>query len=82
MAGSAGKRYDLFMNNLTERTWMAVPMGVELKKLMGTFVESPPRKLQSLGYTGPITISEYHRLEWLRDQMKNEGVNLSFPTGN
>jgi arylsulfatase len=82
MAGSAGKRYDLFMNNLTERTWMAVPMGVELKKLMGTFVKYPPRKLQSLGYTGPITISEYQRLEWLRDQMKKEGVNLSLPTGN
>ena len=51
------------MNNLTERTWTAVPMGVELKKLMGTFVKYPPRKLQSLGYTGPITISEYQRLE-------------------
>ena len=76
------ERYDLFMNNLTERTWMAVPMGVELKKLMGTFVKYPPRKLQSLGYTGPITISEYQRLEWLRDQMKKEGVNLSLPTGN
>jgi hypothetical protein len=74
MAGSAGKRYDLFMNNLTERTWMAVPMGVELKKLMEAFVKYPPRKLQSLGYTGPITISEYQRLEWLRDQMKKEGV--------
>lgn len=26
------------MNNLTERNWVEVPMGVELKKLMGTFV--------------------------------------------
>ncbi len=31
---------------------------------------------------GPITISEYQRLEWLRDQMNKEGVNLSLPTGN
>jgi arylsulfatase A-like enzyme len=76
------ERYDLFMNNFTERTWMAVPMGVELKKLMATFVKYPPRKLQSLGYTGPITISEYQRFQWLRDQMKKEGVNLSLPTGN
>jgi arylsulfatase len=82
MAGSAGKLYDLLMNNLTERPWMAKSMGVELKKLMGTFVKYPPRNLRSLGYRGPIMISEYQRLEWLRDQMKKEGVNLSLPTGN
>jgi arylsulfatase A-like enzyme len=55
--------------------------GVELKQLMATFAKYPPRKLQSLGYTGPITISEYQRFQWLRDQMKKEGVNLSFTDG-
>ena len=70
------------MNNFTERTWMAVPMQEELKKVMASFVKYPPRKLQSLGYTGPITISTYQRFKWLRDQLEKEGVNLALPTGN
>lgn len=47
-----------FMNNFTERTWMAVPMETERKKLMTTYVEYPPRKMQGLGYH-PITLTEY-----------------------
>ncbi len=38
------ERYDIFMNNFTERTWMGVVMGEELKKIMATYVEYPPRK--------------------------------------
>jgi hypothetical protein len=33
-------------------------------------------------YTGPITISAYQRFQWLRDQLKKEGMNLTLPTGN
>jgi arylsulfatase len=76
------ERYDLFMNNFTERTWMGVVMGEELKKLMATYVKFPPRKLQSFGYTGPITISNYERFQWIREQLAKEGFNLSMPTGN
>lgn len=76
------ERYDIFMNNFTERTWMAVPMQVELKKLMATYIKYPPRKLQSMGYTGPITISQYQRFKFLRDQLEKEGVNIQLPTGN
>ena len=49
---------------------------------MKTYVQYPPRKLQSLTYTGPITLSNYQRFEWLRDQLKKEGFNLPLPTGN
>ena len=76
------ERYDIFMNNYTERTWMGVVMGEEINKLMKTYVQYPPRKLQSLTYTGPITLSNYQRFEWLRDQLKKEGFNLPLPTGN
>ena len=76
------ERYDIFMNNFTERTWMAVPMQEELKKIMATYVKYPPRKLQSYGYTGPITLSNYERFQWVRDQLAKEGVNLTLPTGN
>ena len=76
------ERYDLFMNNFTERTWLAPVMQTELKRVMKTFIEYPPRKLQSDGYTGPITISAYEKFGWLREQLKKDGVNLSLPTGN
>ncbi len=76
------ERYDIFMNNFTESTWMGPLMGEELQRVMKTFVQYPPRKLQSEGYTGPITISNYQRFEWLRDELKKEGVHLTMPTGN
>jgi len=57
-------------------------MGQELEKVMKTFVDYPPRKLQSVGYTGPITISNYQKFEWVRDQLAKDGFELSLPTGN
>jgi arylsulfatase A-like enzyme len=76
------ERYDILMNSFTEHTWIAVIMGAEVKKLMTTYVTYPPRKLQSIGYTGPITITAYQRFQWVRDALKNEGINLPLPTGN
>jgi arylsulfatase len=76
------ERYDLFMNNFTERTWMGPVMNMELKRVMGTFIQYPPRKLQSDGYTGPITISAYEKFGWLREQLKKDGVSIQLPTGN
>jgi arylsulfatase len=76
------ERYDIFMTNFTETTWMGVLMTEEIKKVMETYVKYPPRKLQSIGYTGPITISNYQRFEWVRQQLATEGVTLNLPTGN
>ena len=76
------ERYDIFMNNFTETTWMGVVMGQEMNKLMKTYVQYPPRKLQSFGYTGPITISTYQRFQWIREQLEKEGINIHLPTGN
>lgn len=76
------ERYDLFMNNFTERTWLAPVMQTELQRVMKTFIDYPPRKLQSDGYTGPITISAYEKFGWLRDQLKRDGVNIELPSGN
>ena len=50
------ERYDIFMNNYTERTWTLVTINAAIKELMKTYVKYPPRKLQSEAYTGPITI--------------------------
>jgi arylsulfatase A-like enzyme len=75
------ERYDIFMNNFTERTWTMVSISEAIEKLMKTYVQYPPRKLQSMGYTGPITISNYEKFQWVRDQLKKEGFNLPMPTG-
>jgi arylsulfatase len=76
------ERYDIFMNNFTEHTWAAPIMSEELNRVMKTFIQYPPRKLQSEGYTGPITISAYQKFEWLRNELKKEGVKITMPTGN
>ena len=66
----------------TERTWTLVTISEAIKSLMKTYVQYPPRKLQSMGYDGPIEISKYQKLQWLRDQLRKEGVDIPLPTGN
>jgi arylsulfatase A-like enzyme len=76
------ERYDIFMNNYTERTWTLVTINAEVGKLMKTYLQYPPRKLQSEVYTGPITITQFQRLQSVRERLKDEGINLPLPTGN
>jgi arylsulfatase A-like enzyme len=76
------ERYDIFMNNYTERTWTLVTISGAIKDLMKTYIQYPPRKLQSMTYTGPITISNYQKFKWVREQLEKEGVSIPLPTGN
>ena len=76
------ERYDIFMNNFTERTWMGVIMEEKLKEIMTTYVKYPPRKVQSYGYTGPITLSSYERFQFIRESLAKDGFSLPMPTGN
>jgi arylsulfatase len=76
------ERYDIFMNNYTERTWTLVTTNEAIKTLMKTYAQYPPRKLQSEAYTGPLTISDYERVQSVREMLAKEGVNLAMPTGN
>jgi len=76
------ERYDIFMNNYTERTWTLVTISGAIKDLMKTYIEYPPRKLQSMTYTGPITISNYQKFQWVREQLSKEGISIPLPTGN
>jgi arylsulfatase len=76
------ERYDLFMNNFTERTWTLVSITQAIEKLMKTYAQYPPRKLQSMGYDGPIELSQFQKFQSVREQLQKEGVNLSLPTGN
>jgi arylsulfatase A-like enzyme len=76
------ERYDIFMNNYTERTWVMVTISEAIKDLMKTYVQYPPRKLQSESYAGPITLTQYEHFQFIRDQLAKEGFKLSLPTGN
>jgi arylsulfatase len=76
------ERYDIFMNNYTERTWTMVGISAAIQELMKTYVQYPPRKLQSLTYTGPLTISQYQRLQSAREMLQKEGISLPLPSGN
>jgi len=72
----------LAVDNYTERTWIGVVMGEEIKKIMMTYVKYPPHKVQSYGYTGPITLSGYERFQWIRDQLTKDGISVQLPTEN
>jgi arylsulfatase A-like enzyme len=76
------ERYDIFMNNYTEHTWTLVTINQAIKELMQTYLEHPPRQLQSEGYSGPVTITQYQRFKNLREQLAKEGFNIGLPTGN
>ena len=76
------ERYDIFMSNVTERTWTMVPISAAIDKLMKTYVDYPPRKMQSMTYDGPVEISKYQNFQYVKDALQKEGVNISLPTGN
>ena len=81
MAGPQ-ERYDVFMNNYTERTWTLVTINAAIRELMQTYVKYPPRKLQSETYTGPITLTQYQRLQNVRDQLEKQGFRIGLPSGS
>ena len=45
---------------------------------MKTYVKYPPRKLQSETYTGPITLSQYERFQYVRDAAREGWHQHSF----
>ncbi|MFJ3460267.1 arylsulfatase [Achromobacter spanius] len=76
------ERYDIFMSNVTERTWTMVMINDAVAPLMKTYIDYPPRKMQSEGYDGPMTLSGYERFQYVRDSLAKDGFKLSLPTGN
>jgi len=76
------ERYDIFMNNYTERTWTLVTINKAVTDLMKTYMQYPPRKLQSEGYSGPITLTQYQRFQYVREMLQKDGFSIPLPTGN
>lgn len=73
------ERYDIFMNNFTERTWTLVTIAGSIKDLMDTYVKYPPRPLQSMSYSGPVTLSDYQKFKDVQEQLKKQGFTLAIP---
>jgi arylsulfatase len=73
------ERYDIFMNNFTEHTWTMVPISTAIAKLMKTYAQYPPRKLQSMSYDGPIELSKYQKFQSVREDLEKEGIILPIP---
>jgi hypothetical protein len=73
------ERYDIFMNNYTERTWTLVTITEAIQTLMKTYIKYPPRPLQSLGHTGPMRISDYEKFKALQLQLEKQGTKISIP---
>jgi arylsulfatase len=76
------ERYDLFMNNFTEKTWFLPTIQDTTKEFMKSYVKYPPRKIQSEGYTGPITIQDYERYKDVKETLEKQGFNIGTPGGN
>ncbi|QDU27514.1 Arylsulfatase precursor [Anatilimnocola aggregata] len=76
------ERYDIFMNNYTERTWTMVTISEAINRLMKTYAQYPPRKLQSEAYSGPVTLTDYERFQHIRQELDKQGVKIPLPTGN
>ena len=70
------ERYDIFMNGTKEHTWTLVSMNMAVKELMQSYVKYPPRKLQSEGYSGPITITNYEKQKAVKEMLEKEGFKL------
>jgi hypothetical protein len=59
-----------------------VSINKAIQTLMKTYVQYPPRTLQSETYSGPITLTQYEHFKFMRDQLAKSGVQLELPTGN
>ena len=67
------ERYDIFMNNFTEKTWTMVMFNQAMADLMESYEKYPPRELQSETYTGPMTITKFRTINSIKKELKSMG---------
>lgn len=70
------ERYDLFMNSFTEKTWTLVIFNKATQDLMQSYIDYPPRPLQSEVYAGPLQITQFRTIEKVKSLMKEKGIIL------
>lgn len=70
------ERVNVFMNPYSDTTWVAPLMTNELDKIAKSYAKYPPRPMQSLVYTGPMTITRFRTIEQVKELMKKKKVEL------
>lgn len=70
------ERYDLFMNSWTEKTWTMVIFTKLGQDLMQTYIDYPPRKLQSEAYSGPMSITRFRTIQQAKELLQQKGIKL------
>jgi arylsulfatase len=70
------ERYDVFMTSGRENTWTASTFGAELKQVIQTFEQYPPRPMQSEAADGELTINRFRMLQHLIPQLKAKGIDI------
>jgi arylsulfatase A-like enzyme len=67
------ERYDIFMTTGRENTWTIPFFSVELKKVVDTFKQYPPRPLQSEVFEG-LSIDKFRLIQKLVPELKEKGI--------
>ena len=70
------ERYDIFMTSFTEKTWTMPIFNIATQGLMKTYVQYPPRPLQSEGYAGPLGITQFRTIQQAKELMNEKGIVL------
>ncbi|HEX5155086.1 MAG TPA: arylsulfatase [Parafilimonas sp.] len=70
------ERYDIFMNSYTEKTWTLPIFNKAMQELMKTYVQYPPRPLQSEVYTGPTEITRFRNIQEAKKFLDEKGIQL------
>lgn len=70
------ERYDLFMNSFTEKTWTMPIFNLALQELMTSYIQYPPRPLQSETYTGPMEINRFRTIQEAKKLLEEKGIKL------
>ena len=70
------ERVNVFMNPYQDTTWVAPLMTNELDKIAKSYTKYPPRPMQSLVYTGPMTITRFRTIEQVKELMKQKNIKL------
>ena len=69
------ERYDVFMTTGRENTWTIPFFGEEMKKVIETFKQYPPRPLQSEVFDG-MSIDRFRLIQKLVPQLKAKGIDI------
>ena len=72
------ERYDIFMNNYTERTWTGVTFSEAFKQVMTTYLKYPIRKPQGLSIPY-VSLGQYELLKSFQEQLGNQGFKFTIP---